>query len=49
MTYQASIDENRTPFDIVVYEQDGVALLADRDVEQHPVLVAKNFDVLAHR
>jgi len=35
MTYQASIDENRTPFDIVVYEQDGVALLADRSSAEH--------------
>ncbi len=31
MTYQASMDETRTPFDVVVYDQDGVTLLADRN------------------
>lgn len=31
MTYQASMDQTRTPFDVVVYDQDGVTLLADRN------------------
>lgn len=35
MTYQASIDETRTPFDVVVYDRDGVTLLADRDSARH--------------
>jgi iron-sulfur cluster assembly accessory protein len=35
MTYQASMDETRTPFDVVVYDQDGVTLLADRNSAEH--------------
>ena len=35
MTYQASIDETRTPFDVEVYSQDGVTLLADHTSAQH--------------
>ena len=31
MTYEASVDENQTPFDVVVYEQDGVRVVADRN------------------
>ena len=35
MTYQASMDETRTPFDVEVYGQDGITLLADRDSAQY--------------
>jgi len=35
MTYQASMDETRTPFDVEVYDQDGVTLLADRNSAQY--------------
>ena len=35
MTYQASIDETRTPFDVEVYNQEGITLIADRTSSQH--------------
>jgi iron-sulfur cluster assembly protein len=31
MVYEASLDENQTPFDVVVYETDGVRILSDRN------------------
>ena len=35
MTYQASVDETRTPFDVEVYDQDGIILLADHTSAQY--------------
>ena len=35
MTYQASMDETRTPFDVEIYNQEGVTLLADNNSAQY--------------
>ena len=35
MTYEASIDENQTPFDCQLYESDNVKIVADKNSAQH--------------
>ena len=35
MTYEASIDENETPFDCQLYEDNNVKIIADKNSAQH--------------
>ena len=35
MTYDAQVDDQKTPFDIVLFDEDGVTVVSDRNSASH--------------